>query len=484
MAINPDIDVHTGKPDAPTPRELDSIFDAQRKAFALQPYTDAAYRLQKLKALQAALARHGDALCDAVSRDYGYRSPYETLHAEVYTTIEGIRYLRKRLKRWMKPQRRSVSLLMQPASARVEYQPLGVVGIIVPWNYPIMLAISPLCYALAAGNRVMLKMSEFAPATAAVISTMLADVFAPDEVAVITGDASVGQAFSHIPFDHLMFTGSTHVGSMVMQAAAENLTPVTLELGGKTPVILDAGVDMATACERICFGKALNAGQTCVSPDYILCPHGLLDDFVEAFRAAYLRQYPQREGYPDHSCIINERHYTRLAGLLDDARTHGANIIEIGTEGVADSSLRRMPMQLVLAANARMKLMQEEIFGPILPVIGYGEIDDAIEFVNKRPRPLSLAVFSTDAAVQKKILSQTHSGSVCLNDTVFHVPAEDLPFGGIGSSGMGQYHGHEGFLRFSHAKAVFRRPGFNSARLLYPPYGTAIQRLVRKLFLR
>ena len=347
-----------------------------------------------------------------------------------------------------------------------------------------MLAISPLCYALAAGNRVMIKMSEFAPATAAAITNMLGDVFAADEVAVITGDAVMGQAFSQKPFDHLMYTGSTCVGRKVMHAAAENLTPVTLELGGKTPVILGSDVDMATVCERICFGKALNAGQTCVSPDYVLCPHGLIDDFVEAFRAAYLRQYPQREGYPDHSCIINGRHFTRLTGLLEDARTLGAHIIEISTEGVADDSLRRMPMRLVLGANARMKLMQEEIFGPILPVVEYGEIDDAIEFINKRPRPLSLAVFSTDTAVQKKIVSQTHSGSVCLNDTVFHVPAEDLPFGGIGSSGMGQYHGHEGFLRFSHAKAVFQRPRINSSRLLYPPYGTAIQRLIRKLFLR
>ena len=315
MAINPDNDAHTGARAVPGQDELDTILDAQRRAFAVQPYTNAEYRIQKLKALQAAMSRHGNALCDAVSNDYGYRSPFETLHAEVYTTIEGIRYLRRRIKRWMKPQRRSVSLLMQPASAWVEYQPLGVVGIIVPWNYPIMLAISPLCYALAAGNRVMIKMSEFAPATAAAITNMLSDVFKPDEVAVITGDAVMGQAFSQKPFDHLMYTGSTCVGRKVMQAAAENLTPVTLELGGKTPVILGSDVDMATVCERICFGKALNAGQTCVSPDYVLCPHGLIDDFVEAFRAAYLRQYPQREGYPDHSCIINGRHFTRLTGL-------------------------------------------------------------------------------------------------------------------------------------------------------------------------
>ncbi len=460
--------------------QLESLFQRQREAFRANPMPSAAQRIQWLKSLRDLLFTEQDALIAAISQDFSNRAAGETLLAEIMPSLQGIHYANKRIRKWMKPSRRSVGMAFQPASAKVVYQPLGVVGVIVPWNYPLFLAIGPLVGALAAGNRVMIKMSESTPATAQLLQDLLARVFPEDLVAVVQGEAEVGVAFSRQPFDHLLFTGATSIGKHVMRAAAENLTPVTLELGGKSPAIVSADVPLADAAERIAFGKTMNAGQTCVAPDYVLVPEDRVDGFVEAYRQAVKGFYPQLTDNPDYTAIINERQLGRLKGYLSDAEAKGARLVPLFPEAHG----RRLPHTVVLGATDDMKLMQEEIFGPLLPIVPYRAIDDAFAYINDRPRPLALYYFGYGKAEQQRVLHETHSGGVCLNDTLLHVAQDDMPFGGIGPSGMGHYHGHEGFLTFSKAKAVFIKQRFNAARLIYPPYGKAIQKLVFKLFVR
>ncbi len=461
-------------------KRLHALYASQRSAYDKLPMPDLEQRLQWLEALHEVIASHQQALVEAISADFGNRSADETLLAEVMPSLHGIRHAKRHLARWMKPSRRRVGLAFQPASARVLYQPLGVVGIIVPWNYPLYLAIGPLIGALAAGNRALLKMSESAPATGRLLRDLLGQVFAEHEVAVVLGDVETGKQFTRLPFDHLLFTGSTEVGRQVMQSAAANLTPVTLELGGKSPAIVAADVPLAQAAERIAFGKTLNAGQTCVAPDYVLVPQQRLEAFVEAYRLAVQRFFPQLTDNPDYTSIINERQLLRLEGYLADARARGALLLPLFDEGQG----RRLPHHILLDVNDDMQVMQDEIFGPLLPVLPYASLDEAIAYVNARPRPLALYFFGYDRAEQQQVLERTHSGGVCLNDTLLHVAQDDLPFGGIGASGMGHYHGHEGFLTFSKAKAVFSKPRFNAARLIYPPYGGRLQRLIRQLFVR
>ena len=460
--------------------QLDATFALQRAAFAANPMPSAEQRIQWLKSLSELLTEQQDALIAAISRDFSNRSADETLLAELMPSLHGIHYASRRIRKWMKPSRRSVGLQFMPAAAKVVYQPLGVVGIIVPWNYPLFLAIGPLTGALAAGNRVMIKMSESTPATSQLVKDLLARVFPADLVSVALGEAEVGMAFSKLPFDHLLFTGATSIGKHVMRAAAEHLTPVTLELGGKSPAIVSADVPLEHAAERIAFGKTLNAGQTCVAPDYVLVPRDRVDGFVSAYRDVVQRFYPQLKDNPDYTAIINERQLARLNGYLQDAQAKGARIVPIYPEAQG----RRLPQSLVLDVNDDMKLMQDEIFGPLLPVVPYERLDDAFAYVNARPRPLALYYFGYDKREQQRVLHETHSGGVCLNDTLLHVAQDDMPFGGIGPSGMGHYHGHEGFLTFSKAKGVLIKQRFNAARLIYPPYGTAIQKLIQKLFIR
>ncbi|OWJ90812.1 coniferyl-aldehyde dehydrogenase [Pseudomonas sp. A46] len=460
--------------------QLEALFQRQREAFRAHPMPSAEQRIQWLRSLAELISSERDALIAAVSSDFGNRSADETLLAEIMPSLHGIHYARKRLRKWMKPSRRAVGLAFQPAAARVVYQPLGVVGVIVPWNYPLFLAIGPLVGALAAGNRVMIKMSESTPATSRLLKELLARIFPEDLVAVVEGEAEVGVAFSRQPFDHLLFTGATSVGRHVMRAAAENLTPVTLELGGKSPAIVSAEVPLADAAERIAFGKTLNAGQTCVAPDYVLVPEDRVDGFIEAYREVVQRFFPKLADNPDYTAIINERQLGRLKGYLADAEAKGAKLVPLFPEGED----RRLPHTLVLNATDDMKLMQEEIFGPLLPVVPYRRIDDAFAYINARPRPLALYYFGYGKAEQQRVLHETHSGGVCLNDTLLHVAQDDMPFGGIGPSGMGHYHGHEGFLTFSKAKGVFIKQRFNAAKLIYPPYGKAIQKLVYRLFVR
>jgi len=464
--------------------ELDRIFSLQREAFGRHPLPPATERIGHLKKLERALIDYQDHLAMALNADFGCRSGDETRLAEIFPSVEGIRYAAKRVKRWMKPSRRHVGLMFQPARARVLYQPLGVVGIITPWNYPVYLSIGPLTSALAAGNRAVIKMSKFTPRTAEVLKNILAKTFAEDHVTVLTGAAGLGSAFSKKPWDHLFFTGSTQVGHQVMRAAAENLTPVTLELGGKSPAIISPGFPMADAAECIAFGKMFNAGQTCIAPDYVLCPDRRMEAFAEALAAAVCRMYPTMENNPQYTSVINDREHARLLALVRDAEKKGARVLKINPGGEAFETSRKMPLHLLLDVTDNMDVMTEELFGPILPVVSCDTPAAAVDYVNQRPRPLALYYFDYDSARVNHVLTRTHSGGAVINDTLVHVAIDDLPFGGIGDSGMGMYHSHEGFLALSKAKGVLYKPRFNSAKYVYPPYGRFIHGLIYRLFLR
>ncbi|MGL5395557.1 MAG: coniferyl aldehyde dehydrogenase [Shewanella sp.] len=462
---------------------LTELLQRQRASYLAAPNPDYAIRKERLTRLKTALLNYQQPLVEALSQDYGHRSTDDSLISDIMPVVNNINYSLKNLKKWLKPSRRHAGILLAPAQVKVHYQPLGVIGIIVPWNFPVMLSIGPLVTAIAAGNHAMLKLSEFTPATNKVIKQLLAEVFDESHVAVVEGEADVAAQFSALPFDHLLFTGSTTVGRHVMRAAANNLTPVTLELGGKSPVIIAPDMPLEIAVERMIYGKCLNAGQICVAPDYVLCPNAKVSDFIQAYQAKFLAMYGEVAKNKDYGSIINARQFDRLMAVLEDAKTKGAKIISASNEAI-DSQNRKIPTQLITQTTEDMLLMQEEIFGPLLPIIGYDTLDEAISYINLRARPLALYVMSFDEANQQKILQQTHSGGVCINETVFHVAADDAPFGGIGPSGMGHYHGKEGFLTFSHAKTVLIRGRFNTGKFVHPPYGSFIQRMLMKLFLR
>ena len=460
--------------------DLHLLLDKQRQAYAAHPYPPLEQRQQWLKSLRQLLSDEREVLIDAISQDFSHRSADETLFAELMPSLHGIDYTLKHLKRWMKPSARSVDVMFQPASAHVMYQPLGVIGIIVPWNYPLYLAMGPLIGALAAGNRVMLKLSEFTPATGRLLKDLLGRIFPEDCVAVVLGEADVAVAFSGLAFDHLLFTGSTQVGKLVMRAAAEHLTPVTLELGGKSAAIVSADVPLKDAAQRIAWGKSLNAGQTCIAPDYVLVPENRVQGFVDAYRQVMHSFYPTLIDNPDYTAIINERQLARLEHLKTDAVAKGARLIPLYEQDQG----RRMAHCLVLDVNDDMQVMQEEIFGPLLPVVAYRDLEQALAYITERPRPLALYYFGYNKVEQQRVLQNSHSGGVCINETLLHVAVDDLPFGGVGPSGMGRYHGHEGFLTFSHAKSVLAKQRVNSSLAIYPPYGRKLGRLVQKLFIR
>ena len=460
---------------------LESRFARLQRAARSDPKPPYELRAQRLRTLDRLLRDTAEALADAVRCDFGHRSPAETRLLELFPCYEAIAHALAQLRRWMRPQRRGVALWFQPARAEVRWQPLGAVGIVVPWNYPIYLAVGPLVAALAAGNRVLVKMSEFTPATARLLAELFAEAYADDEVAVVEGDAAVAHAFSLLPFDHLLFTGSTPVGHHVMRAAAENLTPVTLELGGKSPAIIGPAANFAHAVERIVVGKTLNAGQTCIAPDYVLLPQGRENDFVEAARRVVARCYPDLAHTPDYSHIVNARHYERLVGYLDDARARGATLVELAPGVAADAQSRRLPPLVLHGVSDEMRVMQDEIFGPLLPLVSYRDLDQAIAFVNARPRPLALYYFDSDAKCINRVLDETHAGGVTINDTLLHIAQDDLPFGGVGPSGMGCYHGFDGFSTFSARKAVFRQSRLSGIGLFKPPYGARFERLIRIL---
>jgi coniferyl-aldehyde dehydrogenase len=472
----------SAKPSTDT-RELSTILTDQKQAYLNAPDLSAKDRITQLLALKSALLSYQEKIVNALNQDYGQRPKQDTLIADIMPCVVNINYTIKRLKKWMKPQRRHAGLLLAPAKVEVHYQPLGVIGIMVPWNFPVMLSIGPLITALAAGNRAMIKLSEFTPCTNQVIKEMLSSILAEDTVACIEGEATIAAEFSSLPFDHLIFTGSTTVGRHVMRAAADNLTPVTLELGGKSPVIIAPDMPIDTAVERLIFGKCLNAGQICVAPDYIFCPKDKVEEFITSYQKLFQKMYKGSNGNQDYAHIINENQHGRLLSWLDDAINKGAQIVSANGQEI-DRSSRELATQLVTKTSDNMLIMQQEIFGPILPIISYEDISESIDYINQRPRPLALYIMSFDENTQQKLLSQTHSGGVCINETIFHVAADDAPFGGIGDSGMGQYHGKEGFLTFSKAKTVLSRGKLNIGKLIHPPYGKLIQKLMLKMFLR
>jgi acyl-CoA reductase-like NAD-dependent aldehyde dehydrogenase len=441
-----------------------------------------AERQESLRRLESLILRNTEAFCAALHSDFRARSAHETRLLEVFPSIEGIRHARRNLRGWMKPQRRATGLWFQPGRSRVVFQPLGVVGIVVPWNYPLYLAVGPLVAALAAGNRVLVKMSEAAPATGELFARLVATDFDPALVAVVNGGADVARDFVALPFDHLLFTGSTEVGRHVMRAAAQNLTPVTLELGGKSPAIVGRDIAIEEAAAKILYGKCLNAGQTCIAPDYALVPEERVEAFVAAARAAVAKLYPTLLANPDYTAIVNDRHRARLAGYLEDARTRGARVSELNPANEDLSASPKLAPALLTGVASSMRVMQEEIFGPILPIVPYRELGEAIDFVNARPRPLALYMFDHDARSIDRVIAETTSGGVTVNETILHIAQEDLPFGGVGASGMGEYHGRAGFETFSKRKAVFFQSRLSGLKLFRPPYGKRFEALVRLLF--
>ena len=462
---------------------LAEAFKRQRAGRDAAPGTGARERRETLAKLEALLRENAPAFCVAIDRDFNGRATAETQLLEIFPSLEAIRHARRRLGGWMRPRRSGTNLWFLPGRSRVLLQPLGVVGIVVPWNYPLYLAVGPLVSALAAGNRVMIKMSESAPATGELLARLIAARFDPAALTVVNGGPDVAREFVALPFDHLLFTGSTEVGRQVMRAASANLTPVTLELGGKSPAIVGRGIGIEEAADRIAFGKCLNAGQTCIAPDYALVPEEQVEAFANAARAAVARLYPRLRDNPDYTAIIDARHRARLAGYLDEAKAGGARVIEINPAGEDFAGSPKMPPTLVLDAPADARIMREEIFGPLLPVVPYKSLDDAIAYVNARPRPLALYVFDHDRAAIDRVLERTVSGGVTVNETILHIAQDDLPFGGVGPSGMGEYHGRAGFETFSKRKAVFFQPRLNGLKLFRPPYGKRFATLV-KLLLR
>ena len=433
---------------------LSDCLARQRQAFLRKGAPSLKQRRADLTRLKCAIIARKAEFEAAVKTDFGHRSTHETAIMEMMTVAQGINYLSRNLRRWMRPTRRHVAMPFQPARSYIIYQPLGVIGIMAPWNYPLSLALMPLATALAAGDRAMIKPSEFTPATSALLEAILAELFTPEQVAVVQGAAAVGAEFAALPFDHLIFTGSTSVGRAVMKAAADNLVPVTLELGGKSPVIVERGRGVTSAA-GIAYGKLANAGQTCVAPDYVLLHENDVKPFMGAFDAAVKRLYPNGPASDDYTSIVNDRHYQRLVALLDDARAKGAQILETGHRPQdARTRAHTLAPTVVLGVTDDMRIMQEEIFGPLLPVRTCVNVDQAIGYINARPRPLALYYFGPTGSNRDKLLSQTTSGNVTINNTMMHYAQDDLPFGGVGPSGIGAYHGVEGFRALSHAKNV------------------------------
>lgn len=442
--------------------------EMQRLAYRRDPSPTQAQRTESLKRLEAAVRQNKDAFAAAVSADFGNRAVPETMLAEVAPVLAAVAFARRHLGQWMRPQRRRVGMNFQPGKAWVEWHPLGCVGIVSPWNYPLLLTFSPLADALAAGNRVILKPSELTPRCSALLAQVVAETFDPAQVAVVTGGADVARAFCALPFDHLLFTGSTSVGRQVMRAAADNLVPLTLELGGKSPVIVCRDFDLTAAAKSVALGKFFSAGQTCIAPDYALVPSDLAEPFARAVLAEAQRMFPSIAGNPDYTSVASDQHFSRLRGLLDGAEAGGGQVLRLQEDAEAE---RRLAPAAVLNPPLDGTLMRDEIFGPVLPVVGYKDLADAVAFVNARPRPLALYVFSHDRASTDQVLAQTVSGGVSVNSTLLHCIQDDLPFGGIGPSGMGAYHGRDGFMRLSHARGVYKPGKFSGAAMLAPPYG-------------
>jgi coniferyl-aldehyde dehydrogenase len=478
----------SGTPEAPAPSPKNehisaaaALLDRQKAGAFPAPSVD--QRIDRLSRCIAMLSGHADELCAAMSDDFGWRSRDVSMLADIVAAVGSLKHARSHVRGWMRPERRGVELPLAVLGARAEvrFQPKGVVGIIAPWNFPVFLCFAPLAGVLAAGNRAMVKPSELTPKTSDLLARLVRVNFDEEELAVVLGDAEVGAAFAALPFDHLVFTGGEHVARKVMAEAAKNVTPLTLELGGKSPAIVSRSADMVVAAARIMAGKTMNAGQVCLAPDYVLVPREKAEAFAEACRLAIARQYPKIRDNPDYSAIIDQRHFERLRGLVEDARSKGARVLELNParEDFSQQPFRKMPPVLVMDVTEDMGLMQEEIFGPLLPIGTYEHIDEAIAFVAARPAPLALYYFGDDEPEMQRTLSLTRSGGVTVNDVIYHLAQNDLPFGGIGPSGMGRYQGRDGFLEFSNRRAVYRQVRSELIARLRAPYGEALRDMLR-----
>ena len=463
-----------------TAPRLHTLLSAQKNAYDSQGIPSLEHRLASLNDLFNILKTNQHAIAEAISKDFGHRAQQETQLAELFLCIDGIRYIRKHLKKWMRPQKRSTSIWLLGSGNRVIPQPLGVVGIVVPWNYPLFLCISPLIGALAAGNRCMIKMAANSRHLSQLLKGLFAEKFSADMLTIAHG--AKGTDFSALAFDHLIFTGSGDSGRQVMRAAANNLTPVTLELGGKSPTIIAADYSITKAAERLLFSKCLNAGQTCVAPDYVFVPEGKIDEFIAASKIIISGRYTNIES-ADYTSIIDDRAYLRLKNTLADAIDQGATATVLVPNSQANDVTRKFPPTLLTQVKGTMRVMQEEIFGPLLPIMAYQHIDDVLGYINSKDRPLALYLFSNDKQLQDKVINKTRSGGVCLNDAALHVGQNDMPFGGAGESGMGQYHGTEGFMAMSKLRPIFKQARFSPLAMMYPPYGQKFDRII-KIMLR
>jgi coniferyl-aldehyde dehydrogenase len=464
---------------ADIPADLSHAFEGQRASFDGAPFPDWDVRRDRLARLRRLVEDNESAIEDAIHADFGGRPRLETQIAEVFPSLGEIKGALRKGHGWMRPRRAGVSVWFQPATAHIQPRPLGVVGIVVPWNYPLYLAVGPLVAALVAGNRAMVKMSEYTPKFSALFQQLVAAAFAPEEVTVITGGPDIAAHFTRLPFNHLLFTGSTLVGRKVMAAAAENLTPVTLELGGKSPTVIAPGYPLQKAAERVLAGKLLNAGQTCIAPDYVLVPRNDLQAFVEATRHQARRMYPAGLDDPDFCSIINQRQYGRLVGYLDEARAGGVQVTPLFEGRWQDDERHRLGPVAVVDPRQDMAVMRDEIFGPLLPVLPYDDVKDAVDFVNAQPSPLAMYWFDDDRERTAWALKESHAGGMCVNETLMHVAQEDLPFGGVGPSGMGHYHGEWGFETFSKLTPVFKQSRFNGMNLFMPPYKPRVKKILR-----
>lgn len=464
---------------------MENILESQRRAYLAEGKVSAATRVERIDRAIATLLEYGEQFVEAMREDFGHRSVHQSSFTDIMGSVGPLKHAKKHLERWMKPEKRKVDfpLNLLGARARVEYQPLGVVGVISPWNFPVQLTYGPLAGVLAAGNRCMIKPSEFTPRTSDLLKVAFASRFDETEIAVCVGGPQTGGDFSSLPFDHLLFTGATSIARHVMRAAAENLVPVTLELGGKSPVVVGRSADLQKTTDRIMFGKMLNAGQICLAPDYVMVPDERMDEFVESSRRSVARMFPTLLDNPDYTSIINQRHFDRLNDYLDDARSQGGNVVEINPAGedFRQQAHHKIPPTLILDPSDEMKVMQEEIFGPLLPVKRYSDVSETIDYVNDHDRPLGLYYFGEDKAEEHRVLAHTTSGGVTVNDVVMHVSQEDLPFGGVGPAGMGSYHGQDGFKTFSHAKSVFTQSKLDVAKLagLAPPWGDKFMKMIK-----
>ena len=464
-----------------TIQEMKKVLDQQKQLHIKEGPPSLQLRKDRLERCVLMIKKYQDKIISSLQDDFGNRDPIMSVATEIMSAIGPLEHAKKNLSKWMKPEKRKAEiaplgpiLSLLGARARIEYQPLGTVGCISPWNFPVNLVLAPMGGILAAGNRVMVKPSELTPSTSEVIKQMFEEFFDQGEISVFTGDTEVGAAFSSLPFDHLLFTGGTEIAKHVMKAASANLVPLTLELGGKSPVIVGKGTNISSAAQRVMQGKTMNAGQICLAPDYALVPKEKIQEFVEESVTAVSNMYPSLKDNEDYTSIINQKHFERIKTYLEDAKEKGAELIEINPneEDLSQQPHFKIPPTLVLNPTEEMKLMQEEIFGPVLPVKAYESVEESVEYINRKDRPLGLYYFGSDKKEQDYVLKNTTSGGVTLNDVISHITQENLPFGGVGPSGMGSYHGYDGFKEFSHAKSIYKQTKLNLNKLagLVPPY--------------